>query len=339
MLAAYTTLQNAQKVKELLIKKEVLHPEYLPVKELDFLYFPITQKVALSGAKIVNTKFSFPQRRQQQSVEEILKRKLTKKELEILPKSQEIVGTVLILEIPEELQRKEKAIAEAYLAFNKHIKTVVRKSAVHSGVYRTRKLKFLAGKNTKETVHVESGLRMNVNLEKMYFTSRLGNERLRIAQSVKKGEEILVMFSGAGPYALVLAKQSSAKKVYGIEINPLAHRYAVDNIVLNKLSDKVNLYLGDVCEVAPKLRKKFDRIVMPLPKTGKEFLPAALAASKKGTTIHFYAFLSEKEINAEGMRIKKLCAEYKHPVRVIRKVKCGQFSPGTFRVSFDLKVL
>jgi tRNA (guanine37-N1)-methyltransferase len=64
----------------------------------------------------------------------------------------------------------------------------------------------LAGKNTKEAVHGENGVQMKVNLEQTYFSAKSAHERLRIAQLVKPGEEILVMFSGVAPYPLVLAK-------------------------------------------------------------------------------------------------------------------------------------
>ena len=339
MFAAYTSLQNAQTVKEFLIQKKILHPEYLPVKEMGFIYFPLTRKMNVPNAKVTQPKFSFPSRQSSITIEGLLQDKLTKKELELIPKSQEVVGSILILEIPEELHRKEKAIAQAYLKLHKNLQTVVKKEEAHSGVYRTRKVHFLAGKNTTETIHTESGLRFKIDVEKMYFTSRLGNERLRITKLVKKGEEVLIMFSGAGPYPLVIAKRSPAKKVYGIEINPLAHRYAVDNVVLNKLEDKVSLQMGDVCEVVPKLRQKFDRIVMPLPKTGEEFLETTLRIAKKGAMIHYYSFLGEQEIDLEAKRIAKVCKTLGKPVRVVRKVTCGQFSPRTFRVCFDLGIL
>ena len=43
---------------------------------------------------------------------------------------------------------------------------------------------------------------------------------------------------------------------------------------------------GDVRDVVPKLKKKFDRILMPLPKSAEEFLDIALSASKKGMKLN-----------------------------------------------------
>ncbi len=339
MLAAYTELKYAEKVRQFLVKKELLHPEYLPVKELDHIYFPVTQKIAVASAKIINAKFSFPEREKHLAVDQLLKGKLTPKELELLPRSQELVGDILILEIPGQLKKKEKMIAEAYLKVNKHLSTVVKKSDIHSGTFRTRKVTILAGKKTKETVHHENGIELKLHLENTYFSARSGSERLRIAKQVKPGEEVLVMFSGAAPYPLVIARNSEAKMVYGVELNPLAHAYAVENVQLNGLQDKVSILHGDVRHKIPPLKKKFDRIVMPLPKTGEQFLDLALLKAKKGAMIHLYAFLEEKDIDSYAKKVKEMCKKLGYPVKVLRKVKCGQFSPGTFRVCVDLKVM
>ena len=156
---------------------------------------------------------------------------------------------------------------------------------------------------------------------------------------VKPGEEVLVMFSGAAPYPLVIAKNSKAKVVYGIEMNPLAHQYALENVFINKLDDRVAIFEGDVRKILPKLRKRFNRIAMPLPKTGEEFLDIALSKVKVGGMIHLYAFLNEKEIDNEAKKVREICKENKHSVRILRKVKCGQFSPSVFRVCFDIKVI
>jgi tRNA (guanine37-N1)-methyltransferase len=340
MLSATTELKNAQKVNEFLVKHDLINQEYLSVKDMGRIYFPITRKIKVPGAEVLDVKFSFPEKAHQSTVEELLQGKLSKKELGVLPKSQEVVGKILILEIPLELKNKEKLIAEAYLKSNKYIETVVKKEEFHSGVYRTRKVKVLAGKNQKETLHGENGVKMWVNLEETYFSARSANERLRIAKLVKKGEEVLVMFSGVAPYQLVLAKNSSAKMIYGIEINPTAHQLALKNIALNHVGERVNIWEGDVRELIPKLfsRKKFNRIVMPLPKTGEEFLDVAFKVSKLGTIIHLYAFLSEEEVVGHKKRIKEICKQYKRSVKIMRVVKCGQFSPKVFRMCFDLKV-
>lgn len=341
MLAATTKLKNAQKVKEYLVKHNFINQDFLPVKELGMIYFPVIsaiKKTKVPLAKVVDTRFKFSEKQKEPSVEELLENKLTKKEFESLPKSQEVIGKILILEIPEELEKKEQLIAEAYLKAHKHIETVVKKEEFHSGVFRTRKVRVLAGKNNKETIHQENGVQLKINIEEVYFSARLATERLRIARQVKNGEDVLVMFSGAAPYLMVIARNSPAAKVYGIEINPTAHQLALQNIELNSMRDKAIVYEGDVRMVLPKIAKKFDRVVMPLPKTGEQFMDLALAKIKKEGIIHYYAFLAEEEIPAEKKKIKLLCGRFRHKIKILRAVKCGQFSPKVFRVCFDVKV-
>lgn len=338
MYAAFTELSNAETVKTYLIKHHLLNQDYLPLKELDHLYFPLLKKAKVPGAQVAQVKLIFQRKFPVRSVDELLQNQLTAKELMLLPRSQEVVGKILILEIPPELKKKEKLIAQAYLQFHRHLETVVKKSAIHTGEYRLRKVTVLAGKKTKETVHVENGIKLKLDLEKTYFSARSGSERLRIAQLVKKNEEVLVMFSGAAPYPLVIAKNSPARIVYGIEINPLAHQYALENVKLNKLEQKVIIVQGDVRTVLPTIKKKFDRIVMPLPKTGEQFLDLALKKAKPKAVIHLYDFLSEPEIPSQRKVILAIGKKAKKKLKILRVVKCGQFGPGVFRICFDLKV-
>ncbi len=339
MLAAKAELKNAEKVKQFLIRKNLLHPDYLLTTEFGYIYFPLARKVNIPNAQVLNARFSFPARKKMPKAEDFLSGKLTAQELKLLPHSQEQVGKILIIEIPEGLEKKERVIAAAYLKANQQIETVVKKDEVHEGEYRLRKVKVLAGRNTKETIHRESGVLLKVHLEKAYFSARLVGERMRIAKQVKRGEEILVMFSGVGPYLLILAKHSPAARIYGIEMNPLAHQYALENIKLNNLPRKIVLYQGDVRKIVPQLGKRFDRIVMPLPKTGELFLDVALKAAKKDTIIHLYTFCRKEEIKQEGEKIKQMCKQWKRPVKLLRSVPGGQYAPYTFRVCFDLKVL
>jgi tRNA (guanine37-N1)-methyltransferase len=339
MLAARTKLKDAQQVKKVLIQKDLLNSDFLPLKEFDYIYFPITKKVTIANAKVITSKIKFREKLRKKSIKEVLQNKLSLSEIKLIPKTQEIVGRIMILEIPEELQPKEKIIAQAYLQLNKHVETIVRKERMHEGVFRTRKVRILAGKLTKKTTHIESGVKIYLHLEKTYFSARSSGERLRIANLVKPQEEILVMFSGAGPFPLVIARHSAAKKIYGVELNTLAHYYAQENIILNGFTDKIVLYAGDVLNVVPNLKKNFDRVVMPLPKTSEEYLYLALPKVKKGGVIHLYAFFNEKDLVNEVKKVKKICLDLGFKVRVMKKVKCGQFSPGTFRWCFDIKVL
>jgi len=273
------------------------------------------------------------------SLKEALKKKLTKKEMSAMRSSFDVVGSVAIIEIPEELEKKEKLIANTLIDLFKPVKTVVKKSGIHYGKYRRQKLTVIAGENTKVAEYKESGVRLKIDLEKCYFSSRLGTERLRVAKQIKPGDMILVMFSGVAPYPLVIAKNAEPEFIYGVELNPVAHKFAKENVVLNKAQDKITLYKGDVVNVVPNLKQKFDRILMPMPKTALTFLEAAFKAAKKGTIIHFYTFGKEEEFKDLRNQIKAECKKHKKKCRILRTVKAGNYAPGVYRVCIDFKLM
>ncbi|MBL7054283.1 class I SAM-dependent methyltransferase family protein [Candidatus Woesearchaeota archaeon] len=275
----------------------------------------------------------------EKKLKELLKKKLTKKQMGLLPSSYDVVGSVIVFSgFPFELLKKEKLIGEALLELHKNIKTVCKKTKKYSGKYRLPKLQIIAGEKTKETLYKENNVSLKLDVEKVYFSSRLSSERKRIYQMVKPKEDVLVMFSGCGVYPIVISKNTLANEVYGIEINPLAHKYATENIKLNKVNN-VKLFKGDVNLELPKINKKFSRILMPLPKGAEVFLGLALSKIKKKGVVHFYDFLSEDYFDLAKKKIAFACEKAGKKFKILKVVKCGQFSPRVYRLCVDFMVL
>lgn len=245
----------------------------------------------------------------------------------MIPKSYDVIGDIAILN-----EKGSKVQAQLLLKKHKNINVVLKRAGIFKGKYRTRKLSWLAGEKRKETIHKENRALMKLNVEKCYFSQRLSGERKRIFKQVKKGEIILIMFSGIGPYQLTIAKNTKAKMIYGIEINPAAHKYAEENVKLNKISNIKN-YKGDVRKILPKLKIKFDRIIMPLPKSSKLYLNLIKNKIKKSGIVHLYIFLKKEQINKNY--ISKLLKNYK----ILKIVRCGAYSPSIYRTCIDLKPL
>ena len=265
-----------------------------------------------------------------------LKDRLTSKELKFVPSSFDVVGDIMIFsEFPKELAKKEKIIGEAILQNYSHIKTILKKTKKYSGKFRTPKLKVIAGENRKETTCRENDVLVKLDVEKVYFSQRMSSERKRIASMIEPSESVLVMFSGCGIYPLVIAKNTKGKETYAIEITQTAHKYALENARKNRLEGRVKLFFGDVRRVMPKLNKKFDRILMPLPKGGEKFLDLALKHTKKKGIVHFYDFLHEDEFSKAEEKVKEACNKSKKKCRVIKIEKCGQYSPRFYRICVD----
>jgi tRNA (guanine37-N1)-methyltransferase len=83
---------------------------------------------------------------------------------------------------------------------------------------------------------------------------------------------------------------------------------------------------------------KFDRILMPLPKSAEDFLDSALMVSKKGTIIHFYDFLNESDFYMAEDKIEKACKVAGVGYKIMDLVKCGQHAPHVFRICVDFEV-
>ncbi|MEM5832188.1 MAG: class I SAM-dependent methyltransferase family protein [Candidatus Aenigmatarchaeota archaeon] len=256
------------------------------------------------------------------------------------PHSFDVIGHIAIIEIPNKSEEEKIKIAKLIMSLNKHIKTVLEKKSERKGIYRIREYSFLAGEEKTETIHKEYGCIFALDPTKVYFSPRELTERQRIASQVKEGENVLVMFAGIAPYAIQIAKkQPNVKKIVCIEINPIAVEYAKKNVKLNKVEDKVEIIEGDVRDIKDYLIEKFDRIVMPLPLGGENFLDIAIKYLKKRGIIHFYNWGKEPNIFENGEKIieesfKKFNIKYK----ILEKRKVLPYGPRKWKVCFDIFV-
>ena len=272
-------------------------------------------------------------------LKDALKNELTEKELDLLVRAYDVVGDIAITIIPPELEAKERIIGETLLRLHKNVKVVVKRHGNYEGELRTIALEIIAGENRKETEYKEHGVRFRLNPEKVYFSVRSSNERKRLASLVQPGEDILVMFSGIGAFPLVMAKNSLAGKIIGIEKNPHAHGYAVQNLVRNKKISNVTFLEGDVVDVVPSLGRKFDRIAMPLPKTGETFLELALSSLARGGWLHFYDFQQADKFDDSVDKVRIACANSNCTLVQSQAFVCGHCSPQEFRICVDAQII
>ncbi len=339
VLCVKAALKDAETVKAYLLEQGLFLDGYKYGKEDKYIYFPVAQSFE-SDLTIAFEDRDLEAVPKKEGLKELLADKLSAEELEHLKTSMDQVGSIAIIEVDEELKDKEQLIASTILERNKAITTVLKKQGGHEGELRLQTYDCLAGEDTRETIVVENGVRMKINVETVYYSVRSATERKRIASMIKDGEEVLVMFSGAAPYCCVIAKNTGAREVVGIELNEAGHELGMENLHLNKLKNVV-LIQGDVKDVLPKLAQKdigFDRIIMPLPHTGHDFLDEAFSVAKKGTTIHLYDFEAEGEFEKAADKAKAGAKRNKQEIKILDIVASGQHSPRTFRVCVDFVV-
>ncbi len=226
----------------------------------------------------------------------------------------------------------DKKQALEILSRYKNVKSVLKKVSGRRGVYRTYRLRLLAGEKNTEVVHKEYGYILKLDPRKVYFSPREAEERQRIAALAKDGERILVMFSGVAPYAIAIAKKKRCEVVC-VEINKKAVEYAKQNVLINSLKGEVENICADVREVKEKIGK-FDRILMPLPESAYRFLDVALFVAKKGAIIHLYGVSKEEEL-FKDLEERVTNKRYK----VVGRRKVLPFGVRLWKVRLDLKVL
>ncbi len=345
MIGLKVPKNQADKVRRILLKHSLVDLQLKIKRSGDFVLIPLEQgpdltrenpqkieEIGVTSFEIIETEFE-EQKRGPKSLKDYLKGKIDPKKIDEIKKSFDIMGDVVILEIPEDLQDEKYLIGEAALNFTKRRAVFSKKSEI-KGVIRTRELEHLAGDESSETIHTEYSARFMLDVRKVYFSPRLATERERIVNQVKDGETIMDMFAGVGPFAISIARRHDVE-IYAIDINPDAYYYLQKNIGLNKVQEKVSPILGDVKEILAERKINADRIIMNLPGTACEFLGTAVESLKPGGILHYYEFASDFERPVE--RIIKAAGH--REVKILNKRKVKSRSPGVWHVGIDAVIL
>lgn len=331
MLALKVEKKLAQKAKEKLVAANVLVKGLKAASDAKHVFFPVTGKTTLSFPhSFVEKKFSAHSKANAPS-------KLSSPGLS---SSYDLVGDIAVLEVPEDRLNEGKKAALTLLKSNTRIKTILRKASDRKGVFRLKEYTWLAGAKKFVTLHRESGCVFKIDLPKAYFSPRLSSERTRIASKVKTGEKILALFAGVGPFPIVIAKRKSVL-VKAVELNPKAAALMRENVKLNKLEGKIEVFEGDAKVYANKSGTWADRILMTLPRGSEAFLNVVVKHARKGCVVHYYNVGGEREgfFKKAVSDIKKACVENKRECRILGKRKVLPYAPRVYSICVDFKLL
>lgn len=270
------------------------------------------------------------------TLKEALAQHLTAKQLDLVRTSFDVIGDVAIIEVPYGLKHKTKLIAQTLHTLLPKLRTIAVKEGGHRGKHRTQNLRVIVGDKNVETTHKENGVILHLNVQTCYYSPRMGTERMRIASQVKKGERILVVGSGIGPYPLVLAKHSPAVHITAVETNANAHAYAQKNLLANKLGSKITLAKADIARV--NLDKTFDRIISVIPHKGVAIAKNILRFAKKGTILQLYDFAPETDLHKPARKLETLCKKEGISCTILNVRKAGQHAVRSYRVCVEATV-
>lgn len=271
---------------------------------------------------------------------EALNGKLPQNLIKIIPRSYNMIGDIAILDIPKELRTHAKTISEAFKILNPRVKAVLVKVGPVKDTFRVRQYVVLNGGPSTVTHHAEHGLIFRLDPLKVFFNPRLIHERQRIASMVGSNETIIDMFAGVGAFPIIIARSKDVRKVYGIDINPEAISFMLQNIVLNKLRGRIVAVLADATSELP-LSGLADRVIMNLPERSLEFLGEACRFLKpRGGIIHIYTFINEK-VGGESILQKirnRICEVGREVVSVESFRRFKEVAPREWHVVADVKV-
>lgn len=239
-----------------------------------------------------------------------------------------VIGDIAILSLPPELLAYKKEIAGAVLSSGKSIHTVLNKTSKLQGERRVAGLQVLAGLGNTVTTHKEFGFLYRLDVARVFFSSHLGYERRRVAAQVKAGEQVLVPFSGAGPFVVPLAARGA--HVLALEKNREACLYLAENAQLNRVERMIAIINADAFHMANLLRKDFHRAVIPAPYGADGILETVLPLVKSGGCLHLYTFKKLHQIEPLKKSYEKMGLE------VMQARRCGNVAPAVSRWVFDL---
>lgn len=262
-------------------------------------------------------------------LKKILSDSLTPDEISLAYSAFDVIGSIVILKIPDALKLKKQIIGKTILQNIKPAKSVFAQTSAVQGDYRIRSLEFIAGEYNTITEYREHGCRFRVDIQNTYFSPRLSTERLRIAKLISENEVIANMFAGVGTFSIIIAKINKTCKIYSIDSNPFAHEISIINTKLNRVQDRVMPICGNAKDIIhDKIQGQCNRVLMPLPERSGEFVDSAVSALKDGTGIvHFFAHIkaNAKNLARENaeLNIENAFNKYKHETlhtRVVREV-------------------
>jgi len=272
-------------------------------------------------------------------LKQALKGVLSDAEVNEVYSSFDVIGDIVIIKIPDSMNSKKQLIADAILSKVKPVKSVFMQSSPVKGDFRVRNVEYVAGENRTLTIYKEHNCRFKVDVAKVYFSPRLSTERARIAGMVSDGEVVVNMFAGICTFSIIIAKKRNCK-IYSIDLNPDAYSLCVENVKLNKVTERVIPMLGDAKDIImQELKGKADRVLMPLPERAKEYLECAVMALKNKGMIHYFTHVhSDSRKDASKVCAKELAEVMKtkydlKETRVVREV-----GPRFYQVVADITV-
>ncbi|KAL0969041.1 hypothetical protein UPYG_G00221910 [Umbra pygmaea] len=229
----------------------------------------------------------------------------------VLPEGRDVtsgfsrVGHIAHMNLREHQLPYRTLIGQVIMDKNPGVTCVVNKTNTIDSTYRNFKMEVMAGEENMVAKVRENGATYEFDFSRVYWNPRLSTEHERVVGLLKRGDIVLDVFAGVGPFAIPAARRGST--VLANDLNPESHRWLQHNCKLNKVERKVTTFnldgrafiRGPVKQELPSLLKgdASVHVVMNLPALALEFLDAFRGLLDQGLCcdvnlpqVHCYGF-------------------------------------------------
>ncbi|MDF0590067.1 class I SAM-dependent methyltransferase [Candidatus Methanocrinis natronophilus] len=260
---------------------------------------------------------------------------ISAEERRLLPQGWSILGNVIAVKIDPRIDHLKGRIGDALLEIYPRCRSVLLDRGV-AGPFREPERELIAGDLRTETVHREDGVVFKLDPMRVMFSPGNMRERMRMGR-LGSGETVVDMFAGIGYFTLPMAVHSRPKRIFAIEINPVAYGYLVENLQLNGVDGIVVPLHGDCAALTPE--GVADRVVMGYVGTTDRYLDAGIAALRTGGVLHYHQTVPEKLYPRKLEEDLAEAAERAGRSAQIERVdRVKKYSPGMLHAVIDARV-
>jgi tRNA wybutosine-synthesizing protein 2 len=255
-----------------------------------------------------------------------------------MPAGYQRLGRVLLVRLPPALRPFFPLIGSAWQR-ELGVSTVLVPYGPIEGEYRVPRLERIAG-DTTETEVTEQGVRWRFDAAQIMFAAGNRTERARVGRLVKPGETVVDLFAGIGYFAIPAARLGGARRVLAVEKNPVAVRYLRENVVLNRVGDRVEVVAGDNRTV-PLPFGTADRVFLGYLPTSIPWVPRALETVRpEGGWLHVHLVVDAHHAreNAAGSVERALLGARAAPTAPLIAREVKPYGPGRTHVVVDVRV-
>ncbi len=329
MKAVKANTEEAENIRQRLFSENALDKTRKPVKKDGFVEIPVKEDFTANDLVFIEQEkpeFYIPRK----TLGDILD--IREHEKKLLPSGWQVLGDIVIVTLREELEVRKAEIGRALLSLYPGCRTVLLDRGI-KGRVRQPEREIIAGEGT-ETIHRENGCSFKLDALRIMYSKGNFYEKKRMSRS-GRGETVVDMFAGIGYFSIPMAVHSKPKKIFAIEINPVAFGYLRENIRLNNVGDIVEPVPGD-CSVVTQ-RRIADRVIMGY-LDAYEYLEAGISALLPGGILHYHEAVPEAVERRPVERIVHASEKLGRRAEILEVRRIKKYAPGVWHVVVDARV-